>query len=616
MKTNNPVAINKYLGLYTSKPSHLIPDYYVANTMNMSYGSYGFLSPMKGYSNHSSLASSDNLEVVNSVTFRKGDGQQVPIIAIDDASNVKIYWWNEVDDDWDFLQDLTTNTVPSFSGSGFNLAASDWMYWANGTDTLTKWNGAIGTILSNTATVITLNTVTGFGSAAGLGFTSTGSVIVNGTSYTYTGLSGWTLTGCTALPTFDANEGVAQASANGTGPSGITLELLTVADGRLWGARSDGLRLYYSKVGDGDTWAEGNNPDDPGVRDFVEGGGPILGLNSIKEYVLVGKADMIRYFKIEYPSSTTKTHVSEIIRQGDDQGVASHFSMVQFENSVYYLSPRGGVRNVSVSDDGTGFLREDVTEIIRPTIKKGVFTDSRAAFFEKERIMLFSYKTDSDSTKRDKVISIEFIKNDSEMIHKAVGIMDWTVGGFFQYLGNLYFGSSFEGKIFKAIDGYTKAGNPHTVYTTFKKYDFGAPLKQKDFEYIAIKGYIGPGQYMKFQLDYDDNGSRATAEADFSADETDFVIPRQLNTIGAFALGTEPLGGTIDDIDELDPFLLYMRLPEHKPFNIQLTVLGEGIDKYGEPIGNKWIIEQVFFEPKDAKYQIPSKKIKYFKKSN
>ena len=95
--------------------------------------------------------------------------------------------------------------------------------------------------------------------------------------------------------------------------------------------------------------------------------------------------------------------------------------------------------------------------------------------------------------------------------------------------------------------------------------------------------------------------------------ETDFIVEPTYNTIGAFEVGTEPIGGTIEEIDELNVFLVFFRLPRQKPYNIQLTAYGDGTNVDGTTVGNRWAIEQIFVEPKDAERQIPKEKIKYFK---
>lgn len=612
MKVDKPLNINRFLGTYTSKPSHLIPDFYLANALNISCGSVGLLSPFKGYSDFVSADTPDTVYIVNSVRFRKGDGQQIPLIALEDGSNVKMYWYNPVALALEHLQSLTTATVPSFSGEGYNTSTADGIYWSNGVDNYTAWSGAVGSVSTNDATTITLNAVTGYSDAADLGFAASGTVHVNGTDYTYAALSGWQLTGLTALPTFDANEGVAQAVT--TDAAIPKFNYLVVADGRVWGGRNNSIRLYYSAVGDGGNFTAGTNPDDPGYRDFVEGGGVITGLSAIREYIIVGKSDLVRYFKLEYPTSTSRTTVSEVLMQGDNQGPASHFAMVPFRDQVWYLSGKGGVRSVGINQDSSGFVKEDVTEIVRPSLRDAVTTGARGIFFEKERIIRFSYKNNSDSTRNDREILIELVKGDDEVERSAITFSDYTVGGYFIYQDELYFGSSFEGKIFQMFDGYTKANNPFNTIATLKRYNFGSPVNQKTFEYIAVAGFIAPGQLIQFQLSYNNEGSLATFESQLSASETQFMTEVQLNTIGAFAMGTEPIGGTIEDIDEMNIFLVFFRLPEYKPYDVQLTIYGDGTDENGETVGNRWAIEGVYLSPTDAGYKVPANKIKYFTK--
>lgn len=72
--------------------------------------------------------------------------------------------------------------------------------WVDGSANVYSWTGAVTTIASNTSTTLTKQGTTTWQQE---GFTTTGSVTVNGVSYTYTGgYSTTTLTGLTALPTF------------------------------------------------------------------------------------------------------------------------------------------------------------------------------------------------------------------------------------------------------------------------------------------------------------------------------------------------------------------------------------------------------------------------------
>jgi len=291
-------------------------------------------------------------------------------------------------------------------------------------------------------------------------------------------------------------------------------------------------------------------------------------------------------------------------------GTVNQLGLVKLGDAIVYATAKGGIKSVFISQTQESFDFDDLTENIRPSIKNGVFTSARAIWFEKERTLIVAYKKDSDSTENDRCIVIEYTKDLQGNIFKVLGTMDWTVGSWFIYENELYFGSSFEPNCFKAFDGYEKGGTglPYRSLFTLKRYRFSQnPLQQKEIVYIPITGWIGAGTILKFQLDLDFLGSRAHLESQLSASETQYTIQPQFNTLGTFELGTEPVGGTMEDVDELNYFKIYFTVPtSHHPFDAQLTV-------YTEDAGARYKIESINFDIKDAKFQVDGNLKKYFK---
>lgn len=117
-----------------------------------------------------------------------------------DIITAGIYVW------YDLLTGLT-NTRFVFDTVWDNTTKRDFFVFVKGDANIHKWSGGIGTIVGTTATTIVLNA-----NAATLGFDTSGSVIINGTTYVYTGVTTTTLTGVTADPTGEADSSVVLAS--------------------------------------------------------------------------------------------------------------------------------------------------------------------------------------------------------------------------------------------------------------------------------------------------------------------------------------------------------------------------------------------------------------------
>lgn len=108
---------------------------------------------------------------------------------------------------WKTILSGLSNVSFSFTSYWDTTELKKLCLFVNGDGNVYEWNGFVGTVASTTVNTIVL---TGTLTAAQQGVYSTRNMIVtiNGTNYTYTGVSGNTLTGVTANPTGEANGSV------------------------------------------------------------------------------------------------------------------------------------------------------------------------------------------------------------------------------------------------------------------------------------------------------------------------------------------------------------------------------------------------------------------------
>lgn len=100
---------------------------------------------------------------------------------------------------WADLQTALSLTRYIFSPWWNDSAKKDKLIMVRGDDNLYSWEGGLGLITGTTVNTITLDVA-----PATNGFINAGNVIINGTTYAYTGISGNDLTGVTADPTGEA----------------------------------------------------------------------------------------------------------------------------------------------------------------------------------------------------------------------------------------------------------------------------------------------------------------------------------------------------------------------------------------------------------------------------
>lgn len=114
-------------------------------------------------------------------------------------SNSKLYVvYNKV---WYQLLGSLTNTRYVFDKWWDNTNKKDLALFVNGTTSMFSWGGGYGLIASTTANTIVLDRTI----VASVLPSASGSVVVNGTTYAYTGSGGSTLTGVSPNPTGEAN---------------------------------------------------------------------------------------------------------------------------------------------------------------------------------------------------------------------------------------------------------------------------------------------------------------------------------------------------------------------------------------------------------------------------
>jgi hypothetical protein len=136
-----------------------------------------------------------------------------------------------INDVWYTLVGSLTSTRYVFDKWWDNSAKKDKLVFVNGTDNMYSWGGGFGFISSTTINTIVLDRT-----VAASFLSASGSVVINGTTYTYSGSAGSTLTGVSGDP---------RGEANG---SGVLQTITTTATTPASGFNSDFLKVINNQV--------------------------------------------------------------------------------------------------------------------------------------------------------------------------------------------------------------------------------------------------------------------------------------------------------------------------------------------------------------------------------
>lgn len=604
---------NEFLGLYTLRRANEIPPLFAAHTLNSDHSSSSQITPMKGYTRFGNQANASD-KIVNQFSYERGLGLETLLQVRDDGSNTILEYLNPSDNrnsangEWiPLITNFTKDLIWSFAA--FNDTGTDNLLMSNGTDNFSRWSGAVcklGTATSGGEATLTVAKITGDPKTnATDGFPSSGTLTVKddaGTtvSITYTGKTATTFTGCSGVTAMSVNAGIAEAVDVTTHSAVPKFRFIITAQGRVWGTNkiAAGTLLQYSKVGDFTDWTAGTAPDDPGSADFPEGGNNLV-LGSIDDWIIIGKTKEMWAYSFQYPTSSTRVPIRKKI---SDVGVAAQKAFALVGSDYWYVSPEGQVRSVSRLEAENVFITEDLAHNISPTIKGFDYSDCSCIYWPKERIFLASAKSDSDQSANDKVITLQFSENSKGSANVSHGIMDWFIGDMAVYQEDLYFGGSSESRCHKAFNSFAKDGAPYIWEYTTRIENFGSEFVKKEVTMLAVKGLIGAGTTLNIEVLYNEAGSLTSVPLTISDTDTDYITAGISNPLGSTALGSEPLGGTVEDVDDLDHFLVYYPITNKAyPYNAQINFKTDGA-------GQRVVVTSYALYARDARAELSPKK--------
>lgn len=561
-------VFEEHAGLFTARDSDDIPDGFSPNLLNIRITGSHFRGA-KGYEIRGTRNATAG-EISSQYTFNRNDGKQRMLRVRDDASTGTLEWYDAVNQDWyTLIPSLTTGKIMGFAE--FNTSLTNQCIFCNGIENISVWTGATTRLTAAVAATDTTINV-----ADTTDFPVSGTIIYNGTEIAYSAKTATTFTVASAHASSGATDGVAQAADDSTHSSVTKGNILLSAKDRLWiaGQPSGPNNLDYSDEGAPFTYTGGAQRTDSGTEDFYNIGGEITGLSEKESEIIVLGEDGADGFSFTYPTSTTKAPVFREVFRSKGRGCTNHKSVVKVSNDIYFTN-RNGLVSISDLEGSEKLIQKSVMRDILPTVKEYDFSEASSVFFDSESILLVSCKSNPDFPANDLVLGMEFFKTKDGADTFSFTRLDWPTNDFAilndaDGIPELHFGSSLEQNSHKAFETYQNDGAPRNIRYATKRYNFKNPFQEKSCRLMAVKGLIKDGTDVTVKLLHN---------AGFLGEQTKtiestgaYVSSNVLNTIGAFALGTNPIGATIDEVAELKQFLVYLDWGvDYAPNDMQLV---------------------------------------------
>lgn len=534
--------------------------------------------------------SSDAYPVTRAWTFETRNGDIFELKAFNDD----IYY---------FLIGVSTEFALLKSGFTANLdwgygnigeTAGDFHTWfCNGTDAWQQFNGAYGYISSTTVNTIVLTDTI----ANTLFYSAAGTVIINGTVYTYTGSGGSTLTGVTPDPTGEANGTlvVQQPRAVTFTAAPAVSSVITAHDGRLH-ARSDLKKSVwnYSKLDDPDNWTTGSSDGDGGTKD-VELGGPLVAYAKLNKTLLALKNRIIKTLTFQQFGSRLDAPYYQTLVSVDDKGT----TLGAVNQKSTFSTPFG---IVFVTPDKRMMLLTGVTannepqylclsDPIQPVFTNGVH-DNGTGIFVDGRIY-YAFKENSNSTSNDTVLVGNMLKQTFDRNGRIIpvqwdtpivgwNVADWTAVPDEAGDGHeVHFHSSLNSSSYRVISDKVDNTNPFTAVIRTWAENFGMPVNQKTIDGCFVEIRMPASAEPMLTLLYDEDGYTGTMEYVLDGDRTQNKFnSTSYNPFGANPFGYKKFGGDGDD-DNLKTYRFDLEVPSNLRFftlSLQLSADNPGDD--------------------------------------
>lgn len=253
---------------------------------------------------------------------------------------------------WYTLQSSLTLTRYVFDTIWDNTLKKDFLVFVRGDLNLFRWDGGIGTISSTTSNTIVLNNT-----VASLGFnTTSGSVVINGTTYAYTGSSASTLTGVTGDPTGEANGSVVISAVitNANTPVSTTTftnDFLRTVSNQLYVGSYNSRLIYVSKNTSYIDYTQ-STPRVPGNGELItlDNAAKGIGVRQGKAHIFAGTSDLyiISFNQITVGSTLTEQTLVEKQNTSLRAAAYSHEFIDSLNDTLVWLSQDQQLRTYGV----------------------------------------------------------------------------------------------------------------------------------------------------------------------------------------------------------------------------------------------------------------------------
>ena len=459
-----------------------------------------------------------------------------------------------------WLDLMTALTSVSFNFTTFWNSSESLrvMLFVNGDGNVYEWNGAVTTIASTTANTITK---TGTDTWLDAGFyTATNTVVINGTTYTYTGgESTTTLTGVSPNPTGEANGSVVRQSVKTTAISSMTgitstftPDLIRTLNNQVFLGYTKSSVLWISQVNDYTNYSS-SSPRQTGEGATLILDSQLVGLEPQENFMYVTAGQDLWYnISFDLQTSTvgiTYEQVSALpLKTGRRQAAISQACLSHMKNDIIVVTQETTIDTFGRVETSLATPQQtNISDPIKLDIDSYDFTDASIAY---HRMYIYV------AVPKEGVVLMYSLTTKSWEAPQTI-----PVSRFYVVDGELYGHSYSTFESYKLFTGYADrvysgfTGFPIAANWVFAYQNFGSRFALKKATKAYAEGYINSNTELTMKITYELDGCKTEKTFTLDGSNSQFVcISGAEGSLGKESLGKLKLGGdAVASINGLPP---------------------------------------------------------------
>jgi len=420
--------------------------------------------------------------------------------------------------------------------------------FVNGTSNIFRWNGAVTTFLSATATTLTKQ---GTDSWVDAGFYTTGTrtIVINGVSATYSGgESTTTLTGLSVdFSASTVGDVIHQAviTVANSAMTGITSTfkngLIANLNNQIFVGSLTSAVLWISKVNDFTNYTS-STPRQTGEGASLILDGNLVSLTPQESFMYVScLKDHWYNVSFEVQTSTVGVTYEQVkalkLKTGKQQGAISQAFVSHMKNNIILVTFESTV-------DTFGRIETSLETPQTTNISNSIVLDVDEYDFTDGSIFYFQYYIYVAVPKEGLVLMYDLQDNNWESPQLL------PISRFYIVDGELYGHSYSTSESYKLFTGYADrvyegfSGNPIDAKANFSYQNYGTRSTLKRATAFYMEGYVNANTILTCKITYEIDG--CATEKTFTVNGSDkqiVCIPKDFDSLGKQSLGKTKLGG-------------------------------------------------------------------------